>query len=233
MKNLICGFEKMSMVDYDGKICATIFLGNCNFRCPFCHNSSLVLNYQDIDKYTLDEILSYLRKRSGIIEAICITGGEPTMYPDLEEIITEIKKLNLLVKLDTNGSNPKVVKSLVEKGLIDYIAMDIKNSFVKYPITTSIINLNMDKIKESIDYIMNCGVDYEFRTTLVKEFHNLDDIKDIALMIKGAKKYIMQCFVDNGECLKQGLHMVSKEDAEGYKVVLEKYVQKVELRNYD
>ncbi|MBQ6817285.1 MAG: anaerobic ribonucleoside-triphosphate reductase activating protein [Bacilli bacterium] len=233
MKDLICGFEKMSMVDYDGKIAATMFLGNCNFRCPFCHNASLVLNYQNIEKYTLEEILSYLKKRSGIIEAVCITGGEPTIYPDLEFIMREFKNLNLLVKLDTNGSNPKVIKDLVGKGLVDYIAMDIKNSLSKYPQTTSIINLDIDKIKESIDFIMKSGIDYEFRTTLVKEYHNLDDIKEISQIIKGAKKYILQCFVDNGECLKQGLHKIDKEDVLGFKVILDKTIENVLLRNYE
>lgn len=233
MKDLICGFEKMSMVDFDGKIAATLFLGSCNFRCPFCHNSSLVLNYQNIEKYTLEEILLYLNKRKGIIEAVCITGGEPTIYPDLEEIIKEIKNLGLLIKLDTNGSNPKVIKDLVSKGLIDYIAMDVKNSFSKYPLTTSIINLDTSKIKESIEYIQKCGVDYEFRTTLVKEYHTLDDIKEIANILKGSKKYFLQCFVDNGNCLKQGLHKIDKEEVEGYKVLLSKYIEKVYLRNYE
>ena len=233
MKDLICGFEKMSMVDYDGKICATLFLGNCNFRCPFCHNSSLVLNYQNIEKYTIEEILAYLNKRIGIIEAVCITGGEPTIYPDLEEIIRKIRSLGLLIKLDTNGSNPKVIKDLVNKGLIDYIAMDIKNSFSKYQKTTSIINLDIDKILESIDFIKQSKIDYEFRTTLVKEFHNIDDIKEIANTLIGSKKYCLQCFVDNGECISSGLHKIDKEEVEGYKVLLEKYVDKVILRNYD
>lgn len=233
MKDLICGFEKMSMVDFDGKITATLFLGNCNFRCPFCHNSSLVTNYQNIEKYTIEEILTYLNKRKGIIEAVCITGGEPTIYPDLEELIRKIKSLDLLIKLDTNGSNPKVIKDLVSKGLIDYIAMDIKNSFTKYPQTTSIINLDVSKIKDSIEFIMKSGVDYEFRTTLVKEYHNLDDIKEIANILKGSKKYFLQCFVDNGECLKKGLHKIDKDEVEGYQVLLSKFIEKVSLRNYE
>lgn len=233
MKNLICGFEKMSMVDYDGKIVATMFLGNCNFRCPFCQNASLVLDYQNIEKYSLEEIITYLNKRKGIIEAVCITGGEPTLYSELEEIIKEIKKLDLLIKLDTNGSNPKVIKDLVNKGLIDYIAMDIKNSYPKYQHTTGIFNLDFDKINESIAFIKECGVEYEFRTTLVKEYHTLDDIKEIAVMLQGTKRYFLQCFVDNGKCLKDGLHKVDLEDVLGYKVLLEKYIDKVELRNYE
>ena len=229
----ISGLEKLSLVDYPGLSAAVIFTSGCNFRCPFCHNSSLVLNYQNIEKYTIEEILAYLNKRKGIIEAVCITGGEPTIYPDLEEIIRKIRSLGLLIKLDTNGSNPKVIKDLVNKGLIDYIAMDIKNSYQKYPKTTSIINLDIEKIIESIEFIKKLEIDYEFRTTLVKEFHNIDDIKEIANTLKGAKKYCLQCFVDNGECISSGLHKIDKEEVEGYKILLEKYINKVILRNYD
>jgi pyruvate formate lyase activating enzyme len=233
MEDLICGFEKMSMVDYDGKICSTIFLGKCNFRCPFCHNSSLVENYNNVDKFDFNEILNYLNKRKGVVEAVCITGGEPTLYKDLKEMIIEIKKLGLFVKLDTNGSNPDVIKDLVNNKLIDYIAMDIKNSFSKYIITTGIYNINIEKIKESINFIMNSNIDYEFRTTLVKELHSLEDIYEIKDMIKGAKKYFLQCFIDNGECLIGNLTKVEKEEAEAFKRVLEKDILNVSLRSYE
>ena len=233
MLDLICGFNKLTMVDYDGKMSATIFLGACNFRCPFCHNSSLVLNPNDNEKISFNEIYDYLRKRRGILEAVCITGGEPTLYPDLFEMIKEIKELGYLVKLDTNGTNPAIVKELYKEGLIDYVAMDIKNSYTKYPITTGKKSIDKEPIKESIEFLINSGIDYEFRTTIVKELHTIDDMKEIALMIKGAKRYYLQQFIDNGGCIVSGLHKVDKDDAIIFRDELKKTLECVELRGYE
>ena len=232
INNKFVGIEKLSLVDYEGKLACTLFTNGCNFKCPFCHNSSLVIkdNYSYIED---EEILSYLQKRTKQLDAVVITGGEPTLMPNLIEKIKEIKKLGYLVKLDTNGSNPEIIKQLVENKLIDYIAMDIKNSLNKYNITTGIENINIDKIKQSIEYIMNCGIDYEFRTTLVKEFHNENDIKEISLLIKGAKKYFLQCFVDRGECIKENLHKVDKEKALYFKSLLKESIKNVNLRGYE
>ena len=233
MLDLICGFNKLTMVDYDGKMSATIFLGACNFRCPFCHNSSLVLDPNDNDKVSFSEIYDYLKLRRGILEAVCITGGEPTLYPDLKEMIVKIKELGYLVKLDTNGTNPGIVKELYKEGLIDYVAMDIKNSFAKYPITTGKKSIDNEPIKESIEFLINSGIDYEFRTTLVKELHTIDDMKEIALMIKGAKRYYLQQFIDNGGCIVSGLHRVEKEEAHIFRDELRKTLEHVELRGYE
>ena len=233
MLDLICGFNKLTMVDYDGKMSATIFLGACNFRCPFCHNSSLVLDPNDNDKVSFSEIYDYLKRRKGILEAVCITGGEPTLYPDLKEMIVKIKELGYLVKLDTNGTNPGIVKELYKEGLIDYVAMDIKNSFTKYPITTGKKSIDNEPIKESIEFLINSGIDYEFRTTLVKELHTIDDMKEIALMIKGAKRYYLQKFVDNGACIVGGLHHVELEDAKEMVEILKKDIDFVALRGYE
>ena len=232
INNKFVGIEKLSLVDYEGKLACTLFTNGCNFKCPFCHNSSLVIkdNYSYIED---EEILSYLQKRTKQLDAVVITGGEPTLMPNLIEKIKEIKKLGYLIKLDTNGSNPEIIKQLVENKLIDYIAMDIKNSLNKYNITTGIENINIDKIKQSIEYIMNCGVDYEFRTTLVKEFHNENDIKEISLLINGAKKYFLQCFVDRGECIKENLHKVDKDQALYFKSLLKESIKNVNLRGYE
>ena len=233
MLDLICGFNKLTMVDYDGKMSATIFLGACNFRCPFCHNSSLVLDPNDAEKVSFSEIYDYLKRRKGILEAVCITGGEPTLYPDLKEMIKKIKELGYLIKLDTNGTNPTIVKELYEEGLINYVAMDIKNSYTKYPITTGKKSIEKEPIEATIDFLINSGIDYEFRTTLVKELHTIDDMKEIALMIKGAKRYYLQQFIDNGGCIVSGLHKVEKDDAIIFRDELKKTLECVELRGYE
>lgn len=232
INNKFVGIEKLSLVDYEGKLACTLFTNGCNFKCPFCHNSSLVIkdNYSYIED---EEIIAYLQKRTKQLDAVVITGGEPTLMPNLVDKIKEIKELGYLVKLDTNGSNPEIIKNLVEQKLIDYVAMDIKNSLSKYGITTGTENININKIKESINYIMNCNIDYEFRTTLVNEFHNEEDIKEIATLIKGAKKYFLQCFVDRGECIKENLHKVEKEQAKQFKLILESTIDSVKLRGYE
>ena len=232
INNKFVGMEKLSLVDYEGKLACTLFTNGCNFKCPFCHNSSLVIkeNYSYIED---EEILSYLEKRKKQLDAVVITGGEPTLMNGLIDKISQIKQLGYLIKLDTNGSNLEIIKKLVENKLIDYIAMDIKNSFDKYSLTTGINGINLDNIKQSINYIMNCGIDYEFRTTLVKELHTEEDIKKISQMIKGAKKYFLQCFVDRGECIKSNLHKIEKEEVLKYQNILKDYVQIVKLRGYE
>ncbi|MGN0960969.1 MAG: anaerobic ribonucleoside-triphosphate reductase activating protein [Christensenellales bacterium] len=224
----ISGLQKVSLVDYNEHICATIFTSGCNFACPFCHNSGLVKGIEpDIPS---SEIFEYLEKRKNILDSVCISGGEPTLHPDLPLFISKIKQMGYLVKLDTNGTNLEMLKYLVENHLIDYIAMDIKNSFAKY-------NLTIDKdltltLKETIEYIMNCGIDYEFRTTLVDEFHNEKDMLEIGKIITGAKRYYLQKFVDSGNCLKSGLHAVNKETAEHFVQIISKYVTNTFLRGY-
>lgn len=232
MNNKFVGMEKLSLVDYEGKLACTLFTAGCNFKCPFCHNRDLVIN-NNIIYLEDEEILSYLEKRKRQLDAVVITGGEPTLLIDLEDKIKKIKQLGFLVKLDTNGSNPHIIKQLVEKKLIDYIAMDIKNGLSKYNITIGHNNYKLDNIKESINYIMNCGIDYEFRTTLVKEFHEVSDIKEISELIKGAKKYFLQCFVDNGHCIENNLHKLEKEEALELKKILENNIEIVKLRSYE
>lgn len=225
----ISGFQKLSLVDFDGHMSATIFVSGCNFACPFCHNSGLVKNTEpEIDE---SEILSYLNKRFGLLDSVCVSGGEPTLYPDLPEFIKKLKTIGYLVKLDTNGTNFEMVKFLVENRLVDYIAMDIKNSVNKYNMTVG-KEINFENIKKTIDYIKKCGIDYEFRTTLTREFHEFDDIVEIAKMIKGAKKYFLQKFEDSGNCIADNLHAVSKEDATKFKDYLVKFIPNTKLRGY-
>lgn len=225
------GIEKLSLVDFDHHLSATLFTPGCNFRCPFCHNSSLVVssNYQIIP---FDDILSFLRKRVGVLDAVVITGGEPTLHKDLVNKIIKIKELGYLVKLDTNGTNPEMIKELINLKLIDYIAMDVKNCFDKYPLTSG-SNQYLEKVKESISYLKENHIDYEFRTTLVKEFHALEDIKKMSNELEGSKKLRLQLFKSSGDCIKDGLHPVDKTTAKEFLKVLKNHIEDVSLRGYD
>ena len=225
------GVEKLSLVDYDHHMSAVLFSPGCNFNCPFCHNSKLVVNPMENTPIPFAEILSFLSKRVGLLDAVVVTGGEPTLMPDLVDKIRQIKELGYKIKLDSNGTRPEIIKKLVDEGLLDYIAMDIKSSFETYPdITDSFVNVN--KIKESIAYIESCGVDYEFRTTLIKEYHTEEDIRRMATQLVGAKKMRLQLFVDSETCIKRGLHEVETETALKYKQILQEVIPDVELRGY-
>ena len=224
----ISGLQKVSLVDYNEHICATIFTSGCNFACPFCHNSGLVKGTEPI--IPTDEVLEYLNKRKKVLDSVCISGGEPTLQHDLVDFIAQIKSMGYLVKLDTNGSNLTMLKQLVENKLIDYIAMDIKNGYSNYINT---INAPLQfQIKDSIDYIMHCGIDYEFRTTLISEFHSPNDIIEISKMISGAKRYYLQKFVDNDNCLTHNLNEVPHPQAQQYMNILKKNIPNTQLRGY-
>lgn len=227
---IICGYEKMSMVDYDSKIACTVFTGGCNFRCPFCHNASLVLGS---DRQTVDEgeVLEYLTKRRGLVDALVVSGGEPTLQHDLEDFIRKVKGLGYLVKLDTNGTNPDVVEHLISEGLLDYIAMDVKNSEKKYPLTVD-RQVDIGVIERSIEIIKNSGVAYEFRTTLIREFHTEDDISKIADMISGAERYYMQKYNDDDGCISHGYSAFDKSEVERFKALFDGKVKMVGIRGY-
>ncbi len=193
----IHGLNKTTLLDYPEHLAATIFTGKCNFRCPFCHNKSLVINPDEQPCIEEDEILNYLEKRKSILEGVCITGGEPTLQKDLPEFLQKIKNLGLKIKLDTNGYRPEVIKDLYHKNLIDYVAMDIKATKEKYPEATDIKNLDVSKIEESIRFIIENLNDYEFRTTVVKELHSKEELLKIKEWLKGAKKYKLQNYKDS------------------------------------
>ena len=196
------GFQKLTLLDYPGKVACTLFTKGCNFRCPFCHNTLLVEG-ENSERVTDEEVLTYLKKRQGILEGVCITGGEPLMQPEIEDFICKVKALGFSVKLDTNGSYPEKLKHLVNEGLVDYVAMDVKNSFEKYGETAGVPGLNLDKIKESINFLLGGKVDYEFRTTVAEGLHNVEDIKSLTQHIVGAKKYFLQNFLDSGNILDE------------------------------
>lgn len=190
---MIKGWQKLSLIDYPPYLTSVIFLGGCNFKCGFCHNPDLVLNPSKLPNIDLDTVLDYLKKRKKWIQAVCITGGEPTLHKNLFEIISKIKQLSLKVKLDTNGSNPNIVKELLENNLLDYIAMDIKTALNKYDKLAG-VKVEKEKIKETVALIKNSGIDYEFRTTLVPGLISKTDLLNIGKWLKGSKRFVIQNF---------------------------------------
>ncbi len=227
------GWEKLSLVDYDDRIATTLFVAGCNLRCPFCHNSALVLHPKNNPTIPWEEIMEYLERRKGVLDAVVITGGEPTLMNDLIEKMQDIKKLGYLIKLDTNGTNPDLLMDLSNLGLVDYIAMDIKNSLPKYGVTSGKPLLDTSKIEESIRFLINGVVDYEFRTTIIDEFHTNLDMERIGQLIEGAKRYYLQHYIDNEYCIERGYHEVAKEKALVFKAIVSKYVAQVSLRGYE
>ena len=206
---LINGFQKLTILDYPGKVACIVFTPGCNFRCPFCHNASLVTHIDKDTYLDVDEVLSYLKKRQGLLDGVVITGGEPLLQDGIEEFISEIKALGYCVKLDTNGSFPEKLISIVEKGLVDYVAMDIKNSKEKYAETIGVDDFDITPIEKSVDFLLQNKVDFEFRTTIVDGLHTLDDIQDIVVWIKGTHKYFLQNFVDSGDLIKPDMKPIS------------------------
>ena len=224
------GIDKLSLLDYEDKVAVVLFCKPCNFRCPFCHNGTTVLEADTTIPFA--DILEYLQSRKGLIDAVVVSGGEPTLMPDLKEKIIALKQLGFLIKLDTNGTNPEVVEDLIINNLIDYVAMDIKNSFKKYPLTAGVKNVDLTKVSQTIELLMNSGIDYEFRTTLIDEFHSEQDMRDIGETIKGAKKLFLQKFVERDSGIQKGLHEVSIEKAERFVEILKPYIEQVNLRGY-
>lgn len=230
---MIHGLNKLTLLDYPGRTACTVFLGNCNFRCPFCHNASLVLSPHTQPVISQQELFAYLTKRKGVLDGVCITGGEPTIYPELHELILNIKTLGYFVKLDTNGYRPQVVRSLLEEGLLDYLAMDIKNSLAKYPQTIGVNSLNLDVIRESVELLLGCNIEYEFRTTFVKEFHDENDVQEIGRLIKGARLYAVQSYTDSGDVLGGEFHAHDISTLHTYMDIARAYVRDVRLRGVD
>ena len=228
---IIKGFAKLTLLDYPGRVACTIFTGGCNFKCPFCHNASLATRAGDMPSIPEDEIFDLLRKRKGVLDGVCITGGEPLLYgDDLKDFIIKIKELGYAVKLDTNGSFPDRLASLIEADLIDKVAMDIKNSPEKYGLTAGVENFDISPILKSIEILKSSGIDYEFRTTVVNELHSASDFEEIGKMIAGAKEYYLQSFVDSGDLIGEGMSAPSKEDMEAYKKIAENYVPNTQIR---
>ena len=225
----IQGLQKMTLLDYPGKVACTVFLGGCDLCCPFCHNRSLVLGPMPA---ALDsgELLAFLAKRASLLDGVCVTGGEPLLRPDLPELLAQIKALNYPVKLDTNGSHPDRLRALVEQGLVDYVAMDVKNSPERYAETAGIPGLDLSPIRESISFLLQGTVDYEFRTTVVREFHTADSFSAIGPWIAGAKRYFLQNFVDRDTVIQPNLHAWDANTLASFAALVRPYVHQAALR---
>ena len=226
---LISGLQKLTLLDYPGKLAATVFFGGCNFRCPFCHNASLVINPTE-GEITEKELFDFLDSRRGRLEAVCISGGEPTLRPELPSLIYSIKEKGFLVKLDTNGYRPAVLKSLVSDGLIDYVAMDIKNSKEGYARAVGISDFNIAPVCESVEFLMSGNLDYEFRTTVVKELHTAQDMVSIARWIEGAKNYFLQSFLDSGDIIQSGFSPCDALEMRAFLTSILPYVPNAQIR---
>lgn len=195
------GFQKTTLLDYPGHVAAIAFVGGCNLRCPYCHNSGLVLNENELDTFSEEDVISFLRKRAGVIDGLCVSGGEPTLYRELPDFIRRVKQEGFLLKLDTNGTNPDMLRLLLEENLLDYVAMDVKASPEGYQQITGFTGVSYDKIRKSISLLLASDIDYEFRTTIVRELHNADMIRGIAAEITGCRRYYLQNYKDSGDIL--------------------------------
>ena len=226
------GLQKLTLLDYPGHVSCTVFTAGCNMKCPFCHNRDLVFIPENFEFMNPESVFDLLRKRQGTLDAVAITGGEPLLQKGLKDFIIEIRNLGFKVKLDTNGYYPEKLKELIDEGLIDYVAMDIKAPLAKYPATVGLpeINFKADQIRKTIKYLMSDVVDYEFRTTVVRELHTKEDMAAIGKMIKGCKHYYLQQFVDSGRCIEQGYTSYTKEEMSELRDEVAKYVPVVELR---
>ncbi|MFT3985556.1 MAG: anaerobic ribonucleoside-triphosphate reductase activating protein [Lachnospiraceae bacterium] len=226
----IHGLQKTTLLDYPGKVAATIFFGGCNYRCPFCHNMNLVRHPESEPAISKEEVLAFLKSRRNILDGVCITGGEPTLQKDLIPFIYEIKELGYLVKLDTNGAHPNTLKVLVQNRLIDYAAMDIKSSPGTYAVVCGVKNLSFAPIQESISFLIGGQLPYEFRTTVVSEYHNEAVFHEIGKLISGAEDYYLQSFQDSEFVENHTLHACRKEELLYFQELLSAYVKHVELR---
>ena len=229
---LLKGLQKLTLLDFPGKMAATVFSGGCNFLCPFCHNASLVIGERVRESATLpeEEFFAFLKKRRGILEGVCVSGGEPTLAPDLLSFINNIKELGFLVKLDTNGYRPDVLRAAVEGGLVDYVAMDIKSSKAGYSRAVGLSEFDISRIEESADFLMKKSVPFEFRTTLVRELHTAQDIVEIGEWLTGNESYFLQTFTDSGDVISAGFSGYDKKETEDLLNTLKVYIPNAQIR---
>ena len=228
----IHGLQKLSMVDFPGKIAATVFTGGCNLRCPFCHNALLVTRLNESPRIDTEEVLGFLRSRRGLLDGVVLTGGEPLLQPGAADFLARVKDMGFAVKLDTNGCYPDALARILASGAVDYVAMDIKNSPDKYAATVGLPAFDPAPVEESIRLIMAGNTDYEFRTTVVKELHTADDIDTIGQWIRGAKRYFLQNFEDSGNLICGSFNGFSEEEIRVLSRRAAQYVEHIGVRGY-
>ena len=233
---MISGIQKMTLLDFPGKVACTVFLHYCNYRCPFCHNSEL-LEGKPEPLMSEEEFFKFLASRQGLLDGVCVSGGEPTLTPDLADFLKRIKEMGFAVKLDTNGSNPQILKQLVANGLVDYVAMDVKNSPARYPETVGIALKNMEPIEESLRFLIGGNLPYELRTTLVAQLHDAASITEMGLWLaslvpgKRPEKFSLQSFVDRDTVKFAGLSAPAEDRVTQYADILSQYVGEVTIKN--
>ena len=228
----IHGLQKMTLLDFPGHVACTVFTGGCDFRCPFCHNFELVDGTAPAIMEE-EELIAFLEKRKGLLDGVAFTGGEPCLQQNLPDLMRRIRAMGYAIKLDTNGHWPKMLRSVMDEGLVDYVAMDIKNSKEKYAETIGLRQFDTTKVEESVQLLLEGRVDYEFRTTVVAEFHEADDFRKIGEWIKGAKRYFLQSFTDRDSVPFGNLHAPSPEEIYGYCRIMQAFVPDTQVRGVD
>lgn len=229
----ICGLQKLSMVDFPGKLAATVFTGGCDLRCPFCHNAPLVTRAAEQPELSRQEVLDFLRSRRGLLDGVVLSGGEPLLHPGAADFLREVRDLGFSVKLDTNGCHPAALAEILERRLVDYVAMDIKNSPEKYPQTVGVPAFNLDLVRESVRLLRGGTVDYEFRTTVVQGLHTPADMESIGRWLEGAPRYYLQRFVDSGDLVGSGCRSPEPEELRALAEAAAPWFQEVQLRGVD
>lgn len=221
------GLQKLTLLDYPGKVACTVFTSGCNFRCPFCHNASLVCH--SASSLSCEEVSAFLKKRKNVLEGMCLTGGEPLIQSDVEDFLASVKELGYKVKLDTNGSFPDRLEKIIKNGLVDYVAMDVKNSLEQYPATAG-AGINAEAVCRSVELLKSGVVDYEFRTTVTGTFHSESSIESMAKWIAGSKRAFLQKFVDSGDLIDRTVYGCDDETLKRYLEILRRYVPSAEIR---
>lgn len=229
----ISGLQKLSMVDYPGKLAATVFTGGCDLRCPFCHNAPLVLRVAETPEFSQEEVLSFLRTRQGLLDGVVLSGGEPLLQAGAAEFLAAVRSLGFSVKLDTNGCHPEALANILERGLTDYVAMDIKNRREKYAETVGMPGFDLAPVEESVRLLQSSGVDFEFRTTVVREFHTAADIRAIGQWLEGSPRYFLQKFVDSGDLVGTGCHGLEDAEMRALAETARPWFREVALRGVD
>ena len=209
---IISGVQKLTLLDFPGRTACTVFFAGCNFRCPFCHNAILVERPQEAGSVLVEDFFDFLKMRKGLLDGVAITGGEPTLNKDLPEFMAKIKELGYAVKLDSNGTNPEMLEKIISEGCVDYVAMDIKNCKEKYAQTAGIDNRFMERVERSVDLLMQNKVDFEFRTTVVKQLHTVEDMIKLSEWIKGDEKYFIQAFKNSGDLIDANMDSIDYDD---------------------
>ena len=226
----IQGLQKLTLLDFPERTACTVFTTGCNFRCPFCHNASLVVDIPKEAEISEEEFFAFLQKRKGILDGVCVSGGEPLLQPDIEQFIRKIKDMGFAVKLDTNGSFTNKLIHMVEQGLVDYVAMDIKNSPETYAFTSGTEALDIEAIKKSVSYLKEGHVPFEFRTTVVKRYHSKESFEEIGEWLSGTEKYFLQNFVDSGDLIGKNTRGCSEEEMKEFLQVVQQYIPNAQLR---